>query len=369
MNSKKILIVSAYFHPDITPRSFRTTELAKELSRNGHDVHVYIPFKGNSYKEFSNLHNIKIYDLGMNFFSEIKINNNNIVFSFFLKILRRLLLMIFEYPDIGLSYNVYNLISKLKGYDLLISIAYPYPIHWGVALAKKKSIDVCKTWVADCGDPYYFDPTEVYKKLFYFKYIEKWFFREVDFITLPNIQMKENYFKEFHDKIVEIPQGFDFENIKVAEYIKNEIITFAFAGTFYPKSRDPRNFINYILSLELDFRFIIYTNSFDLLNEYFILNDKRLVFKEFIPRDNLLLELSQMDFLVNFNYDPINQSPSKLIDYALTRRPIINIQKDFDINLVNEFLKYDFTNQFLVDDINKYNIKYIAKSFIALLDA
>jgi len=32
----KILIVSNAFYPEISPRSFRTTELAKELSRQGH---------------------------------------------------------------------------------------------------------------------------------------------------------------------------------------------------------------------------------------------------------------------------------------------------------------------------------------------
>ena len=37
----KILIVSGFFYPQNTPRAFRTTELAKEFARLGHDV-VYI---------------------------------------------------------------------------------------------------------------------------------------------------------------------------------------------------------------------------------------------------------------------------------------------------------------------------------------
>lgn len=39
----RILIVSGSYYPDKTPRSFRTTELARELVRQGHKVDVFIP--------------------------------------------------------------------------------------------------------------------------------------------------------------------------------------------------------------------------------------------------------------------------------------------------------------------------------------
>jgi hypothetical protein len=368
MNPKKILVVSGFFYPEITPRAFRTTELVKELSRRGNDVYLYIPFKGNNYDEFSKEYNVKIYDIGNNPLSEIIIPNRGII-NIINRILRRILLILFEYPDIGLSYKVYKSLKKLNGFDLLISIAYPYPIHWGVALVKSFNNNISKKWIADCGDPYYFDPTEIYKKLFYFKYIEKWFFRKVDFISLPKIQMKKNYFEEFHDKIVEIPQGFSFDSIRLSKYEKNSVIKFAFAGTFYPKSRDPRKLIEFLLSLNSDFKFYIFTNSFELVNDDIIRKDKRIIFKEFIPRDQLIFELSKMDFLVNFNYDPINQSPSKLIDYSLTQRPILNVQQEIDEKIILEFLEYNFSNSFVIDDINKYDIKNIANKFIVLIDA
>ena len=41
MISKNILVVSSGFYPQISPRSFRTTELVKELSRQGHRVTVF----------------------------------------------------------------------------------------------------------------------------------------------------------------------------------------------------------------------------------------------------------------------------------------------------------------------------------------
>lgn len=38
MTSKKILIISRTFYPENSPRSFRTTELAKELARQGNNL-------------------------------------------------------------------------------------------------------------------------------------------------------------------------------------------------------------------------------------------------------------------------------------------------------------------------------------------
>ena len=48
----KILIVSRSFYPLNTPRSFRTTELAKEFIRLGHEVVLCIPESDFDYSEF-----------------------------------------------------------------------------------------------------------------------------------------------------------------------------------------------------------------------------------------------------------------------------------------------------------------------------
>ena len=74
-----------------------------------------------------------------------------------------------------------------------------------------------------------------------------------------------------------------------------------------------------------------------------------------------------MDFLVNFEFDPTNQAPSKLIDYSLTKRPILMIKnKEFDDNIIHEFLNKNFMNRFNYPDIEIYNIKNVAKQFLEL---
>jgi H2-forming N5,N10-methylenetetrahydromethanopterin dehydrogenase-like enzyme len=57
LKSKKNLIISRSFYPINSPRSFRSTELAKELARNGHDIIVLTP-KKEVHDSFEKEHNL-----------------------------------------------------------------------------------------------------------------------------------------------------------------------------------------------------------------------------------------------------------------------------------------------------------------------
>ena len=63
MFAKKILIITHGFYPEISPRSFRATELVKEFVRQGHEVTVIAP-KRNGLDKFLNQHAIAFKDLG-----------------------------------------------------------------------------------------------------------------------------------------------------------------------------------------------------------------------------------------------------------------------------------------------------------------
>ena len=49
---KKILLVSNGFYPEISPRSYRATELAKEFYRQGHEVTVITKYRDYNYIDF-----------------------------------------------------------------------------------------------------------------------------------------------------------------------------------------------------------------------------------------------------------------------------------------------------------------------------
>jgi len=49
---KKIILISNAFYPEISPRSFRATELAKEFVKQGHQVVVYTKYRDFDYSGF-----------------------------------------------------------------------------------------------------------------------------------------------------------------------------------------------------------------------------------------------------------------------------------------------------------------------------
>lgn len=367
---KKIVIISYATYPGISPRHLRTNELSKELARKGHDVTLYVLKGGYDYSEYENDNNIKVKSLGCTYLFDFN-HKSGVKLSFHMRVLRKLLGRYFELPFLELVFNSYNAIKKEKDIDLLITVAVPYPLHWGVALFRQRHKESLENtvWVADCGDPYMGSPFQ--KKPFYFKWVEKWFCEKTDFISIPIKEAKEAYYPEFSEKIKIIPQGFNFDDIKINKmYLKNTVPTFLYAGSFYKDLRDPRPFLDYLVSLDEDFKFIIYTNGFLLIKKYKeILGDKIQIFN-YIPREKLIFEMGKADFLVNLENPSKSQSPSKLIDYGLSERPIlsINTNKEIDINLIREFLSGNYSKALVIEDFEKYNIKNVANSFLNLIN-
>ena len=198
MKIKKITLISRTFYPANNPRANRTTELAKELARLGHKVTVYAVLGNYDYKDFQNRYNVTVKNLGKMKFATLNSDGNELKKSYleraFLKLIGR---RFFEFPDIELAFKTFKVLkNSLTPIDLLITIAVPFPIHWGTAFAKQKVKHFPKTWVADCGDPYMGNKFK--SRLFYFKYIEKWFCRKADYISIPIKEAMSAYYKDFH---------------------------------------------------------------------------------------------------------------------------------------------------------------------------
>lgn len=362
---KKILIVSKWFYPENNPRAFRASELAKEFALQGHCVTVLTLKNKEIHDEYSKKYKFSIIDLGKLKWTNPSFGNSKIGYLL-TRILHRLLSLSIEYPAIELFFMVANKIKKQGTFDLLISIAVPYPIHWGIAIAKTQKTPLANVWVADCGDPYMGLQTDTFRKWFYFKYVEKWFMRKADFITIPVEEGRQGYYSEFQKKIKIIPQGFKINERFENKFIANESPTFAYAGSFLPGIRDPRQFLEYLSSLRKEFKFIIYTKNQQLVKPFLSKMKGKLIIRDYIPREDLLNELGKMDFLVNFNNNTRIQQPSKLIDYAIIGRPILNIESKLSKNIVDEFLSGIYSNEFKILNIDRYLIENVVRQFLAL---
>jgi hypothetical protein len=365
---KKILIVSRMFHPVNSPRAFRTTELVKEFAREGHDVTLYTVKNDEHHVPFEQEYGVAIKDLGEPVIRDFNTSGGRVK-NITARAVNRGLSLLFEYPNIELMWRVKRALKSEKGYDLLISIAVSYPIHWGVAAARRPDHPIANTWVADCGDPYMGQETDSFNKLFYFKYVEKWFCRKADYLSIPIEDAKTAYYSECRDKIEVIPQGFNFEESApdTTLYEPNSVPTFAYAGGLMPGSRDPRSFLERLVSLDNEYRFILYTRSRHLVEPYLDRANGRIEIRDYIPRKKLLKKLSRMDFLVNFENSTSVQLPSKLIDYHLAGRPVLSVdglKPDMD-NLV-QFLNGNYTGRYPYNGVDRYRIENVCAKFLGL---
>lgn len=364
--SQKILIIAARIHPSLVPRSHRATELAKELARQGHDVTLAAVLGKYDYTKFQEETGVRVCDLGMSRFEWRNSDPDPLPLSLWKKALVFLLRRLLAFPEVLIAKRTSRFIKNSGHFDRLITIAVPYSIHWGATYAKRHYDNLKDTvWASDCGDP--FMGNGHVRPPFYFKWVEKWWCRSTDFIVIPTELAIDGYYPEFRDKIRVIPQGFVFNDSILAEYKKNEVPTFAYSGMVYPQKRDPRKFLDYLVNRGGDFKFVVYTNKLALFEPYLESLKGKIEIRDYVPHDQLIHELSKMDFVINIRNESAVQVPSKLIDYYLTHRPILEITSDFgESETFEEFCKEDYHGQVIIDHPEHYNITNVAKAFAEL---
>ena len=362
MKPLKIVIISRHIYPVSKPRANRATELAKEFGRQGFDVTLYGVLGDFDYSEFSQKHNIVIKNIGRMYFathnSDGKRRNNILD-----KVLRKLFGKLLDFPDIELSFKTSQVLAQEKNIDLLITIGKPFTIHWGAAWAKNRNKNFPKRWIADCGDPYM--GSQFSKRPFYFKYVEKWFCKRADYLTVPVKDAVKGYYKEFHSKIKVIPQGFNFDEVEIPAKNENKVPTFIYAGTFFSNGRDPKNLLNHLKKIQTPFKFVIYTDSKNYITPHLEELKEKIELHGYIPRKELLVKMAQADFLINFDNGTSIQSPSKLIDYAIVKRPVLNIfDNDEKLEDLHSFIVGDYSNQLKIENIEQYKIENVVHKFL-----
>lgn len=368
----RIVILSGTMYPHISARSFRTTELAKGFAKMGHDVSLYTILGNYDYtqmeKDCPNLH---IKTMGRSHFGNPD-SDGKLKKTILQKALTRLFYNVIDYPRCEFFFKAIKVLEEIECFDYLITIAHPYGVHWGAAYYKKKHFDKLKFkfWASDCGDPFMGNPHTKRWRLFQ-EPIEKFWGRMTDRIVIPVDKGREAYYPEVRNKICVIPQSVDFDSFELDVYHKNSVTTFFYSGAVYPKMRDPRKFLEYLSVVDFDFKFIVYVPSESIFGDYKEKLGEKLEIHSYIPRVDLVKVMSSMDFLVNFSNNSGVQTPSKLIDYSISKRPILNISTEFSnserLNF-EAFIREDYSSQFIVQNIEQYDSKNVCAKFIELYD-
>lgn len=364
---KNILIISRAFYPNNSPRSHRSTELAKEFSRSGHNVTVATSFLSEYHEKFQQENDIKIKDLG----NSVTLFEKGILSKYTPNIIKRVVIrffnLFFNYPNIEWLFKTYNFLKREREYDLLITVAVPHPIHWGAAFARNEKRKLAKTWIADCGDPFMLQQNDSFKKMFYFKYFEKLWCRRCDFISVPFRGSKIGYYEEFHDKIKIIPQGFSFPELYGNSKDINEVPTFVYSGNIGSYRHYYKPFFELLLNTKEKFKFIIFTKEREIYENKLAPIKDKIEINDYLPRPDLLNILNQADFLIHFPYKNKIQKSLKLVDYYYVNKPILSYEGTKNNKDFKKFLIGDFKSAMLSEDIEQYRIKNVSKQFIDLM--
>lgn len=366
-----IRIVVGSYYPKIHPRAFRATELAKEFVRQGHCVTVIAmsTVEGFDYDAYAREYGIKV--IHHHIFSgdhTAKVNASKSSQTRIGRIKRFLI----EYLLCGhlFSYGrkIEAILDDLEGADMVLALSTPFPVHYGYAKYVRKHSRKFVS-VLDSGDPFYYSRQT--KRAIWFKSIERKVYKQCDFLTIPTENAIPLYSPLISiEKIKIIPQGFNMQNLKLYDGSFDGPVKMAYAGVFYWDIRNPEFLIKYLNECDVDYEFYVYMryqdSRFDAIMDRYPKFAKCVKLAYNVPHDELIYELSSKDFLINIENVSNTQMPSKLIDYGMTKRPILSCKEaTFSKEKLDQFMHRQYEGRYEVD-IERYDIRSICSQFIDL---
>lgn len=359
---RRLLMMCGTFYPFNNPRAVQCTELYKELKKRGYDIDLCIPEKKKLY------HSDQVEIL----LKEAPVKEKNYIKEYtpIKGMISKTVCFFIGQKAFYIYYPWLKTHVNINDYSAIICVSAPfYNVVLGARLMKRRGkqniVSIC-----DNGDPFY-DPT---KHSVFVRKIQEWAYSQFDYICFPVSSAKKYYIKYADEKKLKvIPQGRDFSSIQLKEYHKNDCPTFAYAGCFFTDIRNPDNFLSMLEKVEKPFRCVLFTETVGEVYQKILLKHKKqlkdkLEIHPFLPRSECIYELSGMDFLVNFQNMSQVQTPSKLIDYSLAKRPIYSTRqdnvnkKDFEM-----FLDGNYDSATKVD-ISMYDIRKIADQYVEMIE-
>ena len=361
----KILIVSYTYLPDKNPRSLRWSQLLNHWSEKGHDIHVVTASQASSEEPG----NLKILRVNENLIGRIRkkllekrvnsgriesyTSRNLISINFITSIVRKLvsrlyknLLKNLQWPDYAWTWisnatkESISLVNNNGPFDVLISVSHPFSSHLVAKHIKIKNPNL--NWLIDMGDPFCFlheaQPNNFDRYNKKNQDTEEEVFNLCKYASVTTEETKieySNIFPESAHKIKVIPPLIDEEvlrelkNHNEKENNSNLFLKLVFVGTLYSKIRNPNYLlkflekINHLLDKDIEMHFFGLTN--DVKVEELDNMDYPIYFHGEVSKEESFRQVLSADILVNIGNSTHYQLPSKLVEYALSGKPILNV--------------------------------------------
>jgi len=359
-----ILIISYAYFPVLSPRAFRWTAIAEELSKLGHNVDVVCASSANQPQE-EVLNGVRIHRVGSGLRATIKrylgfeetavsslLQNEKPTsikkawLAEFSKLVYLFSIKLITWPDFaamwyfGANKMSHNLAMRHTP-NILITSSLPYTCHL-VGLSIKKTFDV--HWIVDIGDPFSFTKTPPINNLKLYSKINSLSEAKVlitaDAISVTTQETKDNYLNHFpkidKDKIQVIPPLYSLmpRGVAFPRFFSGEDkLRLVFAGTLYHDIRNPTPLLNL-------FERLLATSVGECLELHFfgVVNDcapcfvpfnkligVRLFLHGLKSREIVQAAMQESTVLINLGNATDYQLPSKVIEYLALGKPVLNI--------------------------------------------
>jgi glycosyltransferase involved in cell wall biosynthesis len=362
----KILIVTIFFPPQNSVASLRPYSWAKYWSRAGHDVTVLTTPKNdhpaNTVFPFTGF---KVREVEMPFFNLLRgvlgkenttkvVSSKNVVTAALLSSLLGRVNKLIQYLQKKFGILNYCRMPDLTDFwvnpafhavaneqwDLVVSTAWPYPVHQIAYRLRKKGL--AKKWIADWRDIWI--GNHLYPGLFPFtlieKFYERYWMKKADCITTVSEPLAEILRNRYGDKVSVIYNGFDpedYENLPPEKaYPQDGVFRIVYTGSIYPGCQDPSPLFQAISRLHGEGRItpdrmqvIFYGNNADmslLANEFNI--SEYVQYGGFLPRQQALHYQRDTDALLFLEFDSrVVQGilTGKLFEYLFAGPPILSV--------------------------------------------
>jgi glycosyltransferase involved in cell wall biosynthesis len=368
MITNKILIISYIYYPIISPRAFRWTAIAEYWARKGHSIDVICAWKpGLSKDEIINevqLHRVggivveslkslvkennRRKDTSMKSF-EVEVSYN--IRSKTVNLIKRTSDYTWKklyWPDYACLWY-FSATSKAKKllkkrqYDCIISVSHPFTGHL-VGLNLKDKYPQTK-WVVDIGDPFSFldETPNNNNKLYYMlnnKYEGK-VFEKADAISVttePTLKKYAQIFPGNASKISVIPPLLSQEidcDYSDSVFSGKEKIRLVFIGSLFKTIRSPEYLLrlfNKLLEKEIGDKLELHffggiKDCQSLFDKYQLLLGNKIFLHGKVSKDKANQAMKEASILINIGNNTSYQLPSKVVDYASTGKPVLNIAK------------------------------------------
>lgn len=338
----EVLVISYWYYPENTARSFHAKGIVNALIKNGYKVHLLLPYDDIFKNKLHDSNNLTIHLIKPGFLlhknkrrwdtnRKMLYDSNNNIFKMIIKKIYNYVI----WPDrtIEWAVNVYRYVKDKKLYKKclsMVTIGLPISSHITGYLIKKICPQI--NWVADYGDPFSFNTDRIARP--YDKFLEKIIIKDVDSIVIPTENAMECYtgLGVKRSKIHVIPQLFQKEYRESDYLVDKRKFNIMYAGSFYKGIRNPVEFIyGLILASKISSNIVFhYFGNVTALEEFLKsenidISTLPIIANPYRDRSEIISIMQKMDLLINLNNTSTIQVPSKIIDYLQADKTILNI--------------------------------------------